>query len=353
VNMPPMYGEGEKAFIRLQLEIPRTSDDESIFAWEGHEPLRNGITLGLLASSPVRFQNSGDVRRTTFDSAKPPYSMTNKGLRIEPLLIPSGLVPASILGRSGIRALSEHLFLMPLNCGRGGGSRHLAIYLRASALNQFSREPYTELIPFDMQGRQSEDSGFERSLIYIRQFDNPVSQLIGPHVFSITTQSLFEYGIRVSQKHINSRTTGHHWSEDVENTLALTHYPPHRTSAALMLTDGGWNRFILMIHSVDDSSWINLLIPTYAQSFGDLMRTFFAEVPMPNRSERMSKNLSSGMSVSVALNKTGHLMGQTYLVGITIDPDGYLHWPEPPTIEADSEVTSLGHEIEIIIEEID
>jgi hypothetical protein len=30
VNMPPLYGEGEKAFHRLQLEILKISDDESI-----------------------------------------------------------------------------------------------------------------------------------------------------------------------------------------------------------------------------------------------------------------------------------------------------------------------------------
>ncbi|RDX41410.1 HET-domain-containing protein, partial [Lentinus brumalis] len=33
VNMPTIYGEGEKAFIRLQLEILRQSPDQSIFAW--------------------------------------------------------------------------------------------------------------------------------------------------------------------------------------------------------------------------------------------------------------------------------------------------------------------------------
>ena len=36
VNMPMLYGEGRKAFHRLQLEIIRSSDDQSIFAW-GHE----------------------------------------------------------------------------------------------------------------------------------------------------------------------------------------------------------------------------------------------------------------------------------------------------------------------------
>lgn len=33
VNMVPIYGEGEKAFIRLQEEIIKHNDDHSIFAW--------------------------------------------------------------------------------------------------------------------------------------------------------------------------------------------------------------------------------------------------------------------------------------------------------------------------------
>ncbi|KAM7198365.1 HET domain containing protein [Rhypophila sp. PSN 637] len=34
VNMPLLYGEAEKAFLRLQEEICRTSDDQTIFAWQ-------------------------------------------------------------------------------------------------------------------------------------------------------------------------------------------------------------------------------------------------------------------------------------------------------------------------------
>ena len=33
INMPMLYGEGRKAFHRLQLEIIRASNDQSIFAW--------------------------------------------------------------------------------------------------------------------------------------------------------------------------------------------------------------------------------------------------------------------------------------------------------------------------------
>ena len=33
VNMPMLYGEGDRAFIRLQEEIIKNSDDQSLFAW--------------------------------------------------------------------------------------------------------------------------------------------------------------------------------------------------------------------------------------------------------------------------------------------------------------------------------
>jgi hypothetical protein len=37
VHMPLLYGEGKNAFLRLQLEILKVSDDETIFAWD-HYP---------------------------------------------------------------------------------------------------------------------------------------------------------------------------------------------------------------------------------------------------------------------------------------------------------------------------
>jgi hypothetical protein len=51
VNMPLSYEEGENAFIRLQLGILRTSDDESIFAWRDEKH----VSGGLLARSPAAF----------------------------------------------------------------------------------------------------------------------------------------------------------------------------------------------------------------------------------------------------------------------------------------------------------
>ena len=43
VNMPQIYGEGKKAFMRLQHEIVKSSDDESIFAWMDAGLIESGI----------------------------------------------------------------------------------------------------------------------------------------------------------------------------------------------------------------------------------------------------------------------------------------------------------------------
>ncbi|KAL4064815.1 heterokaryon incompatibility protein-domain-containing protein [Scleroderma yunnanense] len=53
VNMPMLYGEGKKAFHRLQLEIIRTSNDQSIFAWSFDGKGRIG---SILADDPSSFR---------------------------------------------------------------------------------------------------------------------------------------------------------------------------------------------------------------------------------------------------------------------------------------------------------
>lgn len=55
--MPLLYGEGERAFIRLQEEIMKKSEDHSIFAWRD-DGLMRGSFCGLLARSPASFADN-------------------------------------------------------------------------------------------------------------------------------------------------------------------------------------------------------------------------------------------------------------------------------------------------------
>jgi hypothetical protein len=86
VNMPLLYGEGQRAFVRLQQEIMKESDDQSIFAWS---PLPEGVhpvTGGLLASTPSQFASSGHIGRSQAAEFYPPYAITNRGVQISLLM---------------------------------------------------------------------------------------------------------------------------------------------------------------------------------------------------------------------------------------------------------------------------
>ena len=107
VNMPLLYGEGgSKAFMRLQLEIIKQSDDESIFAWT--LPKESVLEpWGLLAPWPTCFTGSGDIEWNDGKKRRSPYQMTNQGLQIE--------VPfAAIQGRNNPTDLNT--LSLALNC---------------------------------------------------------------------------------------------------------------------------------------------------------------------------------------------------------------------------------------------
>ncbi|KAI0872436.1 heterokaryon incompatibility protein-domain-containing protein [Hypoxylon argillaceum] len=82
VNMPLLYGEKQKAFMRLQQEIMKESDDQSIFAWTSRYGGNSGTMGGILASSPSQFAGSGHIRRSKTTEFYPPYAITNKGVQI-------------------------------------------------------------------------------------------------------------------------------------------------------------------------------------------------------------------------------------------------------------------------------
>ncbi|RMZ92267.1 hypothetical protein DV736_g458, partial [Chaetothyriales sp. CBS 134916] len=80
VHMPLIYGEGRKAFMRLQLEILKKSDDDSIYAWKA--PL---VESGLLATWPTAFAESDNIVQLVFPEDPTPWIppvMTSIGLEM-------------------------------------------------------------------------------------------------------------------------------------------------------------------------------------------------------------------------------------------------------------------------------
>ncbi|KAI6012987.1 hypothetical protein EDC04DRAFT_2579676 [Pisolithus marmoratus] len=71
VNLPILYGEGEmRTFLKLQIEIMKTTDDQSIFAWHsagGASASSESHGSGLLADTSECFADCGDVQHIPYD----------------------------------------------------------------------------------------------------------------------------------------------------------------------------------------------------------------------------------------------------------------------------------------------
>ncbi|CZT21340.1 uncharacterized protein RCC_07203 [Ramularia collo-cygni] len=78
VNLPMLYGEGEKAFARLQEEIIRTSTDHSIIVWQAWQESHLAM---LMSPSPYGFRRAHNIVSWSnpIDEA---FQLANKGLRI-------------------------------------------------------------------------------------------------------------------------------------------------------------------------------------------------------------------------------------------------------------------------------
>ncbi|KAK9421354.1 putative Heterokaryon incompatibility domain-containing protein [Seiridium unicorne] len=82
INMPLVYGEGLRAFRRLQEEIIRTYDDQSILAFD-NTLSKNSV----LADHPRLFHDAGQIQPNFAPRITPPFSMTNAGMAIRTPLI--------------------------------------------------------------------------------------------------------------------------------------------------------------------------------------------------------------------------------------------------------------------------
>ena len=99
VNMPMIYGEGDRAFIRLQEEIIKISDDHSLFTWSTSEDRNNSA---LLARSPDPFKGCTNITRGLFRTGNYPYSINNRGISMQLSLV----------------CWSTDVFIAPINCIR-------------------------------------------------------------------------------------------------------------------------------------------------------------------------------------------------------------------------------------------
>lgn len=120
INMPLLYGEGKKAFLRLQREILSQEEDFSIFLWTATEKWiwksdgRSLSSCAVLAPGPSHFHRSGialpqaercgyrDMKRVhdgvpSAWRTRKPLTLNSRGLQIETLVGPDAQRPDHLL----------------------------------------------------------------------------------------------------------------------------------------------------------------------------------------------------------------------------------------------------------------
>lgn len=82
INMPLLYGEGENAFLRLQTEIIRETNDMTLFAWtcNTEDPGQQAVPYyrGILAASPREFARASNYVLTRDITYNPEVSLAQK-----------------------------------------------------------------------------------------------------------------------------------------------------------------------------------------------------------------------------------------------------------------------------------
>ena len=84
ICMPMLYGEGARAFTRLQEEIMKVTDDSSLLTWGYQYPLQECPTDGssILAPSPAHFKHCrGIANRMPEGFGWPSFMMSQRGLQ--------------------------------------------------------------------------------------------------------------------------------------------------------------------------------------------------------------------------------------------------------------------------------
>jgi hypothetical protein len=114
VAMPMLYGEGAKAFIRLQEEIMKKDDDHTIFAWGyGSTSVVPNRSEGYFAKSAAVFAGCSQLHSYRPSGSKSSHHViTNKGLLIDMSVLQ--LVTGEYIGQLNCTDLRRHFIAIPL-----------------------------------------------------------------------------------------------------------------------------------------------------------------------------------------------------------------------------------------------
>jgi hypothetical protein len=217
--MPLLYGEGKKAFVRLQEAILKISEDQSLFAWspssknrttvdEWGESRASTVGISVFAQHPREFSQASDIVGLT--SLGEPTTVTNKGVRVELPIMHWKNPPEDLVGRA-----TSSIFLAVLYCGYAHSKLQLpAIVLRRLPIEGLSHTYVRHESAAVFSIMYDEVEANDARAVYLRSHSSKVSRDFLEHsrtLLWVTGAHRFKYDSKERPKFVEARVFNREW----------------------------------------------------------------------------------------------------------------------------------------------
>jgi hypothetical protein len=290
IYMPMLYGEGERAFIRLQEEIIRISDDHSLFAWRSTE--NHG---GILATSPSDFAESGNIIQTNLsDSVNNPLTLSSRGI---------------YLSLRFKKTDSEGSGLAILHCTEVGKERmRLAIHLRDIFLTNedFEREQGSILEVLDLEDVMQ----CPPADLYVRQWRSTRNRKWE----NMEKCAIKFEGVGKEEAALHITYLNSNWELHGGMIISTIELPPEGILGQLLVTCKDGNSFQVVVKKCGRALSADIHSGFHVYSEENHRRNFSGQ--QQNERDRIVRPLEDGQHVHIAikmrilmLHKRKHLVG--------------------------------------------
>jgi hypothetical protein len=331
VNMPMIYGEGDRAFSRLQQEIMRNSRDDSILAWglSLAESIIDGsmsmMSAGVMASSPSDFANCGHiVSREHETNSISAFSIVGGFLQINLSLFTSPSGEISGLLKCGPERNLEQVVGIPLvftTSGKTSG-QYVRPHGRNSALLPNTKSEASTQTIYIQTARQSKNAtaNSRRNWFYIDEFH--------------------ETGLDLIEVEPPDR-----WKDDAMIATAIESSDIlQRTWIRFRPQGNGFRDFLVLLEFETQGSQAHarcsIMIVSKTTSLEDLASKFIHMRQAPFRKQSATDNM---LSISVAVEQETIAGQQMFLVRLA-KTNGLADF----TVDATNELQLLESKLELV-----
>jgi hypothetical protein len=242
INMAMLYGEGDRAFVRLQEEIIKSTNDQSIFAWSGFK-FENG---SLFAPRPSCFKIKHRIIPVQHWNNTTEFTLTNAGLDIPLSLWSSSENPRQDIAGNHLR---HRRWIAPLACRyEMNFSGRIALELEETEeTGTFVLHPKSERLLVFNTGAES-DSSVKKSIL-IRQ--EPSVSRIKASNFVFNKKCVVRY--KDHPNHFRNQHCYPPGSWNLDRDVFWLKRSTIITGALHLLTRDGWD-LILMIGYIRENN---------------------------------------------------------------------------------------------------